>query len=245
MCVHLKHGCTSNQCRNGTAKGFGAKGAEGDPKLQMRNPGVSRTNACGFSQRNPNDAKEENSCESSSLVLSIRMLRLRRSGSKQCFAAAALRRMSGALAIARGGSGMSESPSEAGTTRKTPARVLIVDDDADFLDNAQAALEAHGFLVHRARGGLRGVFLATQDVPDAVLCDLRMPGIDGFVVAEALRSDPATRHMALFACTGRRDLWTRATLANSAFDAVLIKPVDWDEAARRLWQTINTHARSA
>jgi CheY-like chemotaxis protein len=134
---------------------------------------------------------------------------------------------------------MSESASEADTSGKALPRVLIVDDDADFLDNAQAALEAHGFLVDRAKGGMRGVFLATQEVPDAVLCDLRMPGLDGFVVAEALRADPATRHTALFACTGRRDLWTRATLAQSAFDAVLIKPVNWDEAVRKLWETIN------
>jgi CheY-like chemotaxis protein len=134
---------------------------------------------------------------------------------------------------------MSGSASEAGTEGIALPRVLIVDDDADFLDNAQAALEAHGFVVERAKGGMRGVFLATQDVPDAVLCDLRMPGLDGFVVADALRADPATRHMALFACTGRRDLGTRATLANSAFDAVLIKPVNWDEAARKLWEIIS------
>jgi CheY-like chemotaxis protein len=133
---------------------------------------------------------------------------------------------------------MSDSASEASTTRMSNPRVLIVDDDPDFLATAQVALEAHGFDVERAKGGLRGVFLATQDVPDAVLCDLRMPGIDGFVVADALRADPATMRTALFACTGRRDLWARANLANSAFDAVLIKPVDWDEAARLLWQTI-------
>jgi CheY-like chemotaxis protein len=138
---------------------------------------------------------------------------------------------------------MSESASETDAAPNTPPRVLIVDDDIDFLDNAQVALEAHGFAVDRAKGGLRGVFLATQDVPDAVLCDLRMPGLDGFVVAEALRADPATRHTALFACTGRRDLWTRAMLANSAFDAVLLKPVNWDEAARKLWETISAHTR--
>ncbi|WP_235879597.1 response regulator [Polyangium aurulentum] len=125
-----------------------------------------------------------------------------------------------------------------------PPRVLIVDDDPDFLTIAQMSLEAHGFSVARATGGLRGVFLATQDVPDAVLCDLRMPGIDGFVVAEALRSDPATAHTALFACTARRDLQARAALANSAFDAVLVKPVDWDEAARMLLEAIRTHNRS-
>lgn len=137
---------------------------------------------------------------------------------------------------------MSEEADDADKPTKSP-RILIVDDDADFLDNAQAALEAHGFRVDRAKGGLRGVFLATQDVPDAVLCDLRMPGLDGFVVAEALRADPATHATALFACTGRRDLLTRAKLASSAFDAVLIKPVNWDDVAQKLWNTIGARTR--
>ncbi len=127
-------------------------------------------------------------------------------------------------------------------SRASHPRVLIVDDDPDFLAIAEVSLIAHGFQVERAKGGLRGVFLATQDVPDAVLCDLRMPGIDGFVVAEALRSDPATQRMAVFACTARRDLWARAKLAKSAFDAVLVKPVDWDEAARMLRDAIRAHA---
>ena len=112
--------------------------------------------------------------------------------------------------------------------------MLIVDDDPDFLAAAEASLHARGFAVERAVGGLRGVFLATQDVPDAVVCDLRMPGIDGFVVAEALRSDPATAHTAIVACTGRRDLEARAQIRSSAFDAVCFKPVDWEEVAHLL-----------
>lgn len=117
-------------------------------------------------------------------------------------------------------------------------RVLIVDDDPDFLAIAEAELAAHGFEVERAQGGLRAVFLATHAVPDAVICDLRMPGIDGFVVAEALRADPATQRIAIFACTGRRDLEARAALRASAFDGVLTKPVEWDEVARLLDETI-------
>jgi CheY-like chemotaxis protein len=120
-----------------------------------------------------------------------------------------------------------------------PKRVLIVDDDPDFLIVAEATLQANGFAVERAGGGLRGVFLATQDVPDAVLCDLRMPGIDGFIVADALRADPATRHTALFACTARRDLEARAALEGTAFDGVLTKPVDWDLAVRLLHGSID------
>jgi CheY-like chemotaxis protein len=124
-------------------------------------------------------------------------------------------------------------------------RVLIVDDDPDFLEIAELSLLAYGFDVERASGGLRGVFLATQDVPDAILCDLRMPGIDGFVVAEALRADPATRHTAIFACTGRRDLEARALCRSSSFDAVLIKPVDWEEVARSLGRAIDSRRAQA
>jgi CheY-like chemotaxis protein len=124
-------------------------------------------------------------------------------------------------------------------------RVLIVDDDPDFLAVAEASLSAHGFEVERASGGLRGVFLATRDVPDAILCDLRMPGIDGFVVAEALRADPATQHTAIFACTGRRDLEARAMLSSSAFDAVLTKPVDWERTAQFIADTIDERRAQA
>ncbi|AKT41429.1 response regulator [Chondromyces crocatus] len=126
----------------------------------------------------------------------------------------------------------SEGPEE------RPWRVLIVDDDPDFLAIAEAYLAHYGFAVERASGGLRGVFLATQVVPDVILCDLRMPGIDGFVVADALRADPATQNTAIFACTGRRDLEARAALHSSSFDGVLVKPVDWDAAARLLEEAI-------
>jgi CheY-like chemotaxis protein len=128
---------------------------------------------------------------------------------------------------------------------KSRRRVLIVDDDLDFLEIADASLAAHGFEVLRASGGLRGVFLATQDVPDAVICDLRMPGIDGFVVAEALRADPATAHAVIVACTGRRDLEARAILRSQAFDAVLTKPVDWDDVARFLLDLVDARRTGA
>jgi CheY-like chemotaxis protein len=132
-------------------------------------------------------------------------------------------------------------PAEWGASPELPdgtTRVLIVDDDPDFLAVAEASLGARGFRVERASGGLRGVFLATQEAPDAIVCDLRMPGIDGFVVAEALRADPATMHTVIIACTGRRDLEARAMQRSSAFDAVLVKPVDWEDVARLLEDAI-------
>jgi CheY-like chemotaxis protein len=138
--------------------------------------------------------------------------------------------------------GPSRGPTAAVGLRR---RVLIVDDDPDFLEIAEMSLLAYGFDVARASGGLRGVFLATQEVPDAILCDLRMPGIDGFVVAEALRADPATQHTAIFACTGRRDLEARALGRSSSFDAVLIKPVDWEEVARCLGRAIDSRRSQA
>lgn len=117
-------------------------------------------------------------------------------------------------------------------------RVLLVDDDPDFLAIAEASLSEHGFEIEQASGGLRAVFLATRVAPDAVVCDLRMPGIDGFVVAEALRSDPATARVALFACTGRRDLEPRISGGTSPFDAVFVKPVDFDVLAGALEEAI-------
>lgn len=124
-------------------------------------------------------------------------------------------------------------------------RVLIVDDDPEFLIMADASLRAQGFHVVRAAGGLRAVFFATQEAPDAVLCDLGMPGIDGFIVAEALRADPATSHAVIVACTGLPELETRAQVRSSAFDAVVAKPVDWDHVVRILVEGIATQRGTA
>ena len=72
------------------------------------------------------------------------------------------------------------------------ARILIIDEDAPLRGNLRRLLELEGHEVVEAGGGRRGVALALADPPDAVLCDLVMPDLDGAAVRERLHADPRT-----------------------------------------------------
>lgn len=72
-------------------------------------------------------------------------------------------------------------------------RVLVIDDMEDVREIARAGLERAGWEVEVAASGPQGLELAARRVPDAVLLDVKMPGMDGRAVAEALRRRAATR----------------------------------------------------
>jgi CheY-like chemotaxis protein len=73
-----------------------------------------------------------------------------------------------------------------------PPRVLIVDDDPAIRMLCSISLEIEGLLVLEAADGERGLEQARSESPDLVLTDVMMPGLDGFQLAEALRSDERT-----------------------------------------------------
>src|SRR5436305_15062502 len=69
--------------------------------------------------------------------------------------------------------------------------VLVVDDHEDSRVIARVVLEAAGFSVSEAAGGVEGLRLAVSLQPVVILLDLILPGIDGWEVARRLRRDPA------------------------------------------------------
>jgi CheY-like chemotaxis protein len=121
--------------------------------------------------------------------------------------------------------------------------VLVVDDDSEFLFIARHELNDAGFVVRCAGGGLQAVFAAGQDAPDAVLCDLRMPGCDGLNVAEALREQAETRTTPVVACTADPNFNERAPFYG-LFDAVVTKPVDWPALAFLIRQQVGARRAS-
>jgi len=107
-----------------------------------------------------------------------------------------------------------------------PLRVLIVEDNVDAADILRTLLEYHGCLVSVAYNGPAGVTAAESERPDVVLCDIGLPGMDGYAVARALRRNPKTGAARLIAVTGygREDDKQRAL--TSGFDLHLVKPVN-------------------
>lgn len=81
-----------------------------------------------------------------------------------------------------------------GSTAKRP-RILLVDDDRDIVRALSIRLRAAGFDIDTAHDGLAGVAAAQSIQPDAIVLDIRMPGMDGLSALAKLREQDSTRHI--------------------------------------------------
>jgi two-component system, cell cycle response regulator len=107
-----------------------------------------------------------------------------------------------------------------------PANVLVVDDNHDNLKLIDYLLRAYGFTPLLARNGVDGVRLALSEHPDVVLLDIRMPGMDGYAVAAAIKRAPALQHTLVVALTASAMAGDRERIDAAGFDGYIQKPID-------------------
>jgi twitching motility two-component system response regulator PilH len=74
-------------------------------------------------------------------------------------------------------------------------KVLVVDDSATDLENLVGICSNAGYVVSTATSGTEALDKLKNEVPDAVLLDVVMPGMNGFQTCRAITSDPATQHI--------------------------------------------------
>jgi CheY-like chemotaxis protein len=104
-------------------------------------------------------------------------------------------------------------------------RILIIEDNQDAAETLGDLLTLFGHQAEIAHSGAGGVDLARRRRPDLVLCDIGLPGMDGYAVARELRADPRTAPIRLIALTGYGREADRDRAANAGFDLHLVKPV--------------------
>jgi signal transduction histidine kinase/ActR/RegA family two-component response regulator len=105
-------------------------------------------------------------------------------------------------------------------------RILMVEDNRDGAETLQTLLRLAGHDVALAVTGPEGVELARRFRPDVVLCDIGLPGMDGFAVGRALRQDPTTARSRLIVLSGYGQEEDRRKSREAGFDLHLTKPVD-------------------
>ena len=105
-------------------------------------------------------------------------------------------------------------------------RILIVEDNRDAADSLRMLLEAYGHEVAAAYTGPEGVEMANALRPDIVLCDIGLPGLDGYGVANELRQNPETAKIPLIAITGYGGEDDQKRSFQAGFSNHLTKPVD-------------------
>jgi len=122
-------------------------------------------------------------------------------------------------------------------------RILLVDDDRDIVRALSIRLRAAGYDIATAHDGLAGVVAAESKQPDAIILDIRMPGMDGLNALARLREQDSTRHIPALILTANVD----ETQRNRAFDLgaryFLEKPCDPNDLLKALHAAI-AHAEN-
>jgi CheY-like chemotaxis protein len=80
-------------------------------------------------------------------------------------------------------------------------KVLLIEDDVAAAEMYRLRLAADGYTVVTANDGHEGVRMATDEAPDFIYLDLRLPGLDGFEVLEHLRANPETANIPVIILT--------------------------------------------
>ena len=111
-------------------------------------------------------------------------------------------------------------------------RVLLVDDEVDFVDVLADRLEARGLTVHKANSGRGALEQADEREFDAIVLDMAMPGMDGMeTLEELLRLNPDLQVILL---TGKATLEQAATAIRTGALDLLEKPADIDTLVRKI-----------
>ncbi len=111
---------------------------------------------------------------------------------------------------------------------KEGRRVLIVEDNEDAARSLRDLLELAGHEVHLAPDGATGVEMAERVRPDVVLCDIGLPGMNGYEVARALRRPGSSFDGRLVALTGYAAPEDEKLAAEAGFDDHIAKPASLD-----------------
>jgi len=112
--------------------------------------------------------------------------------------------------------------------------VLVIDDEKDLIELVKYSLEKEGFIVKGAYDGESGVFAAQRDVPDLVIVDLMLPGIDGLEVCRRLRADSHSVAIPIIMLTAKSAESDRIVGLELGADDYVTKPFSPRELAARV-----------
>ncbi len=105
-------------------------------------------------------------------------------------------------------------------------RVLVVDDNVINLKLACDILERENFDVIRATSANEAIAILEEDIPDLVLLDIGMPGMDGYMLTQKLKSMEKTRDLKIVALTASAMKGDDSKAFKAGFDGYLTKPID-------------------
>lgn len=105
-------------------------------------------------------------------------------------------------------------------------RILVIEDNPANMELMVYLLNAYGHQAMTAIDGLNGLAIARRERPDLVLCDVHLPGLNGYGVIAILKSEPTLASIPVIAVTALAMTGDRERLLNAGFDGYISKPVE-------------------
>ena len=108
-------------------------------------------------------------------------------------------------------------------------RLLVVDDESDLLHAVTVCLRAEDYEVLTAQSGAEALARVAETLPDLVISDIRMPGMDGYTLARQLHASPRADLIPIVFLTAKDKTSDRVEGFRAGVDAYLTKPFEPDE----------------
>ena len=108
-------------------------------------------------------------------------------------------------------------------------RILVIDDDPDTSEVVRSWFKDQPYEILAAENGETGLAMARELLPDLILLDLKMPGMDGISVARELKNDPQTRATPVLVLTTESGEDKKTQGKGAGATGWLVKPFDPDQ----------------
>ena len=125
------------------------------------------------------------------------------------------------------------------------AKLFVADDSQVIVTMIAKYFGNKGYLVNSAGNGNEAVQAVTREKPDLLICDVMMPGIDGYQVVRELRENPATEHLPIIMLTTRGGVADRIAGLQAGADDYVVKPFDLRELELRVLALLSRSAKPA
>lgn len=119
------------------------------------------------------------------------------------------------------------------------AMILVVDDDEFNIKLLNKMLTIEGHAVRTATSGEEALASVAEQLPDLILLDIMMPGMNGFEVARQLKADSRARSIPIIMVTALEDNESRLKALETGAEDVLTKPVNRAELQMRVKSLLN------
>ncbi len=116
----------------------------------------------------------------------------------------------------------------------TRQKILIVDDEMDTLLPLKRSMEAEGYIVVEAYDGFEGIRKAKDEIPELIILDLMLPGMDGIEVCNRLKKDEIARNIPIIMLTAKDEIRDKVKGLEIGADDYVTKPFNLNELKARI-----------